>query len=435
MPQLFDLITDLLGLTSETWQDRLSGEIVLTSPDGDEFTALWVGDPVTVTKKLGLFEFPGIVGTKVQDLGGGGARYPLTIYFHGPDNDKEAQSFFAACEQIGPWEIIHPTEGELTLQWVSYTRHIQPVTDGNITRFEIDTIEPLPDSAVISSAELAGDIDAGALDANASAADQFNSNVLQDTFNEFQSLVGAIGQGISAVKTTLRAAERFELIPAEANAILAGITTTISSFPLDTSQLSAQVQNLVQLYSEAQDSVSGILDMYLGFNETVKEIIPNEADEEGRNVAAVQELFLSAGLVGMAKAAKVGGEKTRSESLENAETISGSFTDTTNALDSIQELYQDSPIELQYFSQSQSYSDALVLAGLAARLMIQSSFDLAIEKRFALEKERNPIEITVTEYGELGDEDSNLDLFLDSNGATGSEFFVMPAGREVVVYV
>jgi hypothetical protein len=432
---LLDLILDALGLAPETWQDRLAEEITLTSPDGDEFTALWVGNPVTVSKKLGLFEFPGINGTKVQDLGGGGARYPLTIYFHGQDNDKEAQSFFTACSQIGPWEVEHPVSGPLTLQWVSYTQHIEPVTSGNVTRFEVETIVPLPDSATVSSAQLAGDIDAGALDANASAASQFDANVIQDTFNEFSELTGSIGSAISVVKTTLRAVERFELVPAEAAAILAGITTTIESFPLDTSQLSAQVQNLVQLYAEAQDSVSGALSMYLDYNEEIKKITPSSPDQEGKNVAAVQELFLSAGLVGMSLSAKVGGEKTRSESLENAEIISGAFTDITNALDLIQELYKDSPIELQYFSQSQSYSDALVLAGIAARLMIQSSFDLSIEKRFSLEVARNFVEIVGNEYGSLGEDDENLDLFLESNNVTGSEFFILPAGREVVVYV
>jgi len=431
MAQLFNLISSALGLTPETWQDRLAEEITLTSPEGDSYTALWVGNPVTVKKKLGVFGFPGIVGTKLQDLGGEGAQYPLTIYFHGSDNDLDAAAFFESCKQIGPWEIEHPTEGPLTLQWVGYTRHIEPVKRGNVTRFEIESIEPLPDSSEISSTQLSADIDGQSELSNFQAGAQFVLNAVQDTFSQFSALSGAVAKGLTAVQVTLRAAEQFQLVPVEAEAVLRGITSTIESFPIDTEQLTGQVQNLVQLYAEAQDSVSDALDMYDEFiGEVSSTIVPLAADSEGVNTAVVQELFLSAAIVGMAQSTRVGGEKTRSESLENAENISGSFTTITDSLDLVQELYKDSPIELQYFSQSQSYSDALVLAGLAVRYLLVQSFSLAVERRFTLRSDRNFIEIVASELGSL----DGLDEFIESNNLSGNDFFYIPAGREVVVY-
>ncbi len=56
-------------------------------------------------------------------------------------------------------------------------------------------------------------------------------------------------------------------------------------------------------------------------------------------------------------------------------------------------------------------------------------------KRFTLSRPRAPIEITISEYGELGPEDSYLDLFIASNHLRSDEVILLPAGREVVVYV
>ena len=62
-------------------------------------------------------------------------------------------------------------------------------------------------------------------------------------------------------------------------------------------------------------------------------------------------------------------------------------------------------------------------------------YNLKAEKRFTLKKARSPLEIAVTEYGELGENDFYYNLFLDSNELTGHEIRLLPAGKEVVVYV
>lgn len=67
--------------------------------------------------------------------------------------------------------------------------------------------------------------------------------------------------------------------------------------------------------------------------------------------------------------------------------------------------------------------------------LLRSVFDLSVEKRFKLEKRRAPIEITISEYGSLGDDDSNFQLFIDSNGLKGNDILILPEGREVVVYL
>ena len=129
-----------------TWIDRLSPTIDLTSPDGNIFDALWRNGPRSLTKKLGIFEFPGVKGAVVQDLDVGPTRWPLVIFFDGEDNDKEGTRFFKACKERGLWTIIHPVKGSLELQLISATELIDPVESGNITRFETEWIEPIPEA-------------------------------------------------------------------------------------------------------------------------------------------------------------------------------------------------------------------------------------------------------------------------------------------------
>jgi hypothetical protein len=71
----------------------------------------------------------------------------------------------------------------------------------------------------------------------------------------------------------------------------------------------------------------------------------------------------------------------------------------------------------------------------ALKLLTLTSFDLKTEKRFTLEKERSPVEITITEYGEFGENDENLELFINSNNLKADEIYLLPAGKEIVVYV
>ncbi len=112
---------------------RIREDIELTSPDGDVFTALWAGNNRKKTKKLGLFGYPAVPGEFIQDLDVGADSYPITIFFDGPNNDKEAKKFFLACGQNGTWSVKHPMHGELDLQLVDVTEKDQPIQSSNIT--------------------------------------------------------------------------------------------------------------------------------------------------------------------------------------------------------------------------------------------------------------------------------------------------------------
>ena len=170
--------------------------------------------------------------------------------------------------------------------------------------------------------------------------------------------------------------------------------------------------------------------------------------QEGINKTAVKELTLTAAIVALGEiavssgpstdpttGASIPGLATRSASIGTIEAISKSLTDITTGLDTDQELYIENDIDVQYFSQSSSYPDSLEVIYQSARYLLEQTFSLAIEKRITLTKDSAPIIITIEEYGELGDNDSNFDLFISSNQLKSNDIILLKAGTEVVVYV
>lgn len=442
----------------ESWQDRLQPNIIFTSPLGNEFTAFWARNNRSFQKKLGIFEYPKVAGTGVQDLGISSTTYPITIFFEGPDNDSQGTVFFGACKETGKWSVVHPVEGTLDLQLVSVTQVTDPVDSGNITTFNCEWMESIDITALSSLSELNGLIN-GQLDQfNDSALGQFAGADTSES-SGFFAVVETTKKVVSAVlNTTQKLTEGVASVNNRMMAVQRGIQDTISKPSLDLLALGGQIQTLIQLPVLATNDIKARLS---GYGELISELFdlsPDGNTVQSRNVALTQEVALSAAIGANAQIAStlpaavspttqlptpttdanvndVGLVLTRSDVVGVAIDISESFIDITDNLDASQENFNENSIDKQYFSQSDSFPDAALITGQAIAFALKFAFDLSIERRFTLDQAKSPIQITIEEYGTLGENDSNFDLFIESNSLQGDEILLLPAGREVVTYV
>ncbi|ETR68678.1 MAG: hypothetical protein OMM_10271 [Candidatus Magnetoglobus multicellularis str. Araruama] len=117
------------------WQDRLKDTIILTSPDGNEFEALWKSSTTTRAKKLGIFNYPEVDGEIVQDLGVGSERVSFDVIFDGEDHDKIKDQFNTSLSERGLWTIDHPVNGIDLYQLIDYSFSDDPIENGNSTIF------------------------------------------------------------------------------------------------------------------------------------------------------------------------------------------------------------------------------------------------------------------------------------------------------------
>ena len=153
------------------------------------------------------------------------------------------------------------------------------------------------------------------------------------------------------------------------------------------------------------------------------------------NITAIREIFASSANSSTNLASVRAEPETRSTAISSLTLVSDQFIQITDALDVVQESFTDQLIEDQYFSQSLSFVESAVMSSQAQAFLLLTTFDLAIEKRFILKTDRAAIEIAITEYGELGEDDANFDLFIETNMLKADDILMLPAGREVVVYV
>lgn len=419
-----------------SWKDRLRKDIVLSSPDGDVFRALWIGNDRSLDKKLGIFSYPKIKGSFVQDLEVNADKYPITIYFEGENHDLESQRFFESCKQRGLWQIVHPVLGSLVLQLVSASQSIAPVEDANITQMSLEFIESIEAELTQSSTELAGDTRAAIDTLNAKSSKSFGDKVksavakgkaaITKVANKISGVIQKImGPIVAAVSTAQSIMDQTR----------AAINATLDNPTFSPSAFAGQVKTLIQTPAKA---IKEVRERTTAYREVAREIfnIRNESvREDGLNTAIVKELYLTSIIGALGEVAVTSSFTTRAQAISAAEEILSIYNDIIDDLDSHQSDFDSLTVDKQYFSQSDVYPDTLKVISLAMRYILSSISSLKIEKRIVLKEPTPPIIVAMREYGGPGIDDENIDFFIHTNNLKGNEILLLPAGKEVVVYV
>ncbi len=416
------------------WQNRVRESCTLTAPDNTQFTALWRGNDISAQKLVGRFTHPNAVGATTQDMGADARDFPLTLIFEGDDHDLTARAFQRAfLTQRGPWTVVHPVEGTLTLQGVSISLGVDPVGSGNQTIATTAWIETsLPDDSV-SASDLSQRV-SDAVDAvNVSAAAQFTATIDVASTNAQAAISGTGLQslGVFDVSSLSTLAQKAADVQAAVNDAYSKVQAAFT-MPMDLTTAVAQVQALIELPALVGTGLSSKLTSFGTFLTGMFDALTGGSDTKAVNGAATSELYLTAALAGQALAVTVTQPSTREEALQAIALLRSSFLSVTSALDAVQ-----SRTSGNYFSMSGCFIDLSRMTAAAIAYLLRIIFDLRIAKHITLTRPRTPLSVTIAEYGAeyASDGSSYLDLFLASNAIRGANVRLLPAGWEGVVYV
>ncbi len=429
-----------------TWLERVRPAVTLTAPEGgDPFVGKWRGSPRSLEKKLGMFDYPGLVGTVVQDLGCRSWLWPMTIYFDGPDNDKEANRFSLALTQSGQWSVIHPIYGFRGLQLISATERNMPVEEGGYTAFELEWIEPIDPATLKTAAELSDQIGFQSDLVNGSAADDFLNNIRNASATDSWSIGAAVDKITGPIDQILGpiAAASDAVFEAQ-NQIQRGLQDVLNAAVLQPLALVGQIQQLVQNPLRAIQDIKTRLNAYGNLAAELFGMTPTGTSNFMRNQGAVQELTFTSIMVSNAKIANtrpstvvvpnVGGLKSRKSVNETAAQVLDAHVALNDVLEETQSQFDGEPITNQWVTQRRTHYQTAQLAGLSAAYLLSSSFDLKAERRLVLDRPRVPVDLAMELYSGPGENDENINLFLDSNDLHGNDILWLPALREVVFY-
>lgn len=398
-----------------TWFNRLQETIEFTSPSGRSFTAAWAGNDRTLDKSVGNFSYPKVDGSVVQDLGSRGDKYPLTFHFEGPDHDLTSRQFFLACKERGAWIVQHPVEGVLRLQPLTITQAIQPVESGHITVFTSDWVEAL-ESGPLPYAPLHVNADPTLSAVQAAHVANVDLNKPVEYRTVFQRVADLVHDTLAPLSQQL--AE----VNAQNGSELRGIMEALGSATTDVMSLAGQMQALVTTPALSNQDLTSRLSYYSGL---IGQLFPSGGS---RNELAVTEVAATSCLVAAVESVNDSVLTNREQAYTAIAALQNMLAAVTAGLDAGQAAYVDAPLAQRYFSQSQSYAATAVMVSSAVNLLLRRSFDLAAAKRFTLERDRAPIEIAITEG-------VDLDTFIQSNQLKGYDILLLPAGRQVVVYL
>jgi len=417
-----------------SYADRVRKDIQFTSPEGNVFKALWQKNRKPKEKNLGIFNYPKLNGSEVQDLGTTGTRYPITFYFVGINHDKETQRFEKAFLEFGTWEVIHPVDGNLILQPVSINPDINPVENGTYSLIQSEWIEPIKKDTIKSTAELGAKVKRKKIDLNIQSANQFNLTLLSAA--EKISAIQSIRKSIVAFQNAMKNIyNKVSAVAAKITAIRNQIESTITAAVMNIAALAGQIQSLVELPGLIQMDIKSKIKAYKEMATGILNLSPDGTDKSSKNIVLVQEIFLSSVSASMADTITTAEYSTRSQVIEVIEDILELYNNIAEGLDAVMNSFSSNDFDLQYYSQSESFSSAMILLANMIAYLLRVSFDLKVEKTIRLDIDKSPIRIVIEQYGELGENDILLDMFISANKLKGNDIFIIPSGREVVVYV
>ena len=423
------------------WQNRLRQQITLTAPDGSAYSAGWKGNDIEAGLLVGQFNAPLRDGTTTQPLGSKGLSWPLTLSFEGDDHDTAAMAFFQAfLHQRGTWKVQHPVYGQHELQAITGTLSADPTGSGNVTVVQTQWVEPAKDDGELSTAELAQGVLAQVDTAQLSASQAFTANT---NLTDAESQAAAASAGLSGLGSVMASplgtlAKGSAEISSTFLTAYAQASAALTAGPLDLITAASQIQSVLTLPALVGADLSAKVQAFGALASSIQDSLTAGNDASARNGAVVGELFLAGALAGASTSTVVGLPANREQALSVITALRSMFDTSTAALDAVQASNSGNPASGQYFSNSASYADLALLLSRTCAYLLRVLFDLKVAKRFTLAVPRSPIEITLTEYGSEYAADgvsSNLDLFIASNGLRANDVVLLPAGREVVVYV
>ena len=430
------------------------------SPSGKEAVFLIEKAKRETELKTGVFVFPHRDGAHVQHQGQGARSFPLACIFSGSACMDEADAFEGMLIEKGVGELAHPAYGTVkVVPTGSFSREDDLIEGLNECVVTVTFTETIVDEEAAGLTETAADAIAQAMDAfsEQSAAD-FAAGLLTDDISEQLAVTGGLeetAQSISKLQEIARSNKKiFADFITSAKQLkndiqnlykkAADAAGTVESTYVKALNIGRQTLRLLRLPSRISVTVSEKIQGYSKL--TVDLINQFKNDPVGsRKIAqsysasrlaitgAVASLCEGASLSVAAAASRSAGSMndaegvaSRAEAVQTANTLiallesAQQFADAKTATDAFVD------------SDSAAYLSFISLVRNSAKLILNASFSLPLQKTITMNRDRQVVELCAELYGEV---DGRLDEFIALNNFSIDEIQLIPMGRKVSYYV
>jgi len=403
-----------------TWENRLR-EAAYTSPSGTRLTFQYEDVGRTVSVKGATFEFTDADGTFVQDLGRTGRRYPLRMFFSGPDCDLQASAFEDALNERGQGTLDHPVYGSvLVVPFGDISRRDDLVSAANQAVLEVTFFQTnglIYPSPVADTAGAVADQVAAAEEAQAqwfgAAFIESTATVLADLRSRYNAALNTANDILRPIADTVTGTQRaFDQIQSSINRGLDVLIGQPLTLAYQTIQLVKTPARVSQQVGARLDAYSNLFQQYVG------------RPAENRTALYNRDLFASAAATATAQAAFNTTFTRRPEAVLAAEQL-------LVQLDTLAAWRDEQFAALGEVDDGSSWQATQDLLATVAGALVDQSFDLAAERVLVLTSDRSIIDVCFEVYGSV---DDKLDTLLADNDLSGDDIVELPRGRRIVYY-
>jgi hypothetical protein len=456
-----------------------------TSPGGKEAVFLVEKAKRETELKTGIFVFPHRDGAHVQHQGRGARSFPLTCIFSGPDCMEEADAFEGMLIERGVGCLRHPAYGTVNVVPTgSFSREDDMVEGINestvgvtftetiideeaeaeiLTRTGADAVEGAQEAfaeqaavdfaPVIETEELSeqllmtssleettrtisSDLEGLARSDKKAFADFITSekqlkNDIQNLYKKTKDAAGNVESVFFKALNIGRQILRLMKLPSR---IAVSISEKIRGYSKLTADLINQFKNdpigikkIAQAFSAARLAVTGaVASIAFGASISTAEAAASRSSPS-RSVPRMGRASRSeTASSGTARnEAASGGVSSREEAVLTANTLMLLLEETQDFLDT--KIATDAFVD----SDSEAYFSFVTIVRAAAKLILDASFSLPLQKTITTDRDRQAVELCAELYG--GTE--GLDEFIALNNFSIDEIQLIRMGRKVSYYV
>lgn len=434
-------------------------EAAVTSPSGTRIKFIYEDVSREYNLRGTVFEFPGVDEAFVMRTGNGPRRYPLRCIFTGRDCDLQAAAFEAAILEPGISRLEHPRHGPVSVvPFGDVGRRDDLKTSVNESIVEVtfwttlDAIYPTndahPQSEILSA--IAG--------FNVAASQRFAAAVnLSSAVNRAASkatirgMLKNVGAALDNVSSSVASVRRSF---GEATATINQSMDVLIGKPL---VLAQQISQLIQAPARALTGLESRLD---GYGTMAEGIFGSTAGRPAERINSTSSLlsrrhqvandFHSSDLFALSAVAGSVIAVTAFPVDDDGRVVRGPIFSTrpqaTAAAAAVIEQLQAvvewrdagfaalgtlAAVGGDQIDTGEAYQAIHRAAGLAAGMLVQTSFALVPEKSITLDRARTIIDVAAQVYGSV---DSRLDFLIETNKLTGSEILELPRGKKILYY-
>ena len=376
-----------------------------TSALGEEFELLFNDVERSFERKAAVHELPGRDIADIQDLGNQAEKYPLDLYFAGPEYDVAADLFYRALRERGPGKLKHPRWGDHDVLALRVSQSEKFVEGTHCAHFQVEFIDsPDPKTLTVSG------ITISSIQASAGAsADAISAGV------------GAIE--VSVIDGVTAKGKAFTLVGFAKDTLKAinGITAEVSS------QLAAAQRQIVRDIDstgipELYGAIVALYRLPAQIDTEIKAKVQAYSDIINNGIASFDGFMVEvASLLGLTTAA--------AES-----TTEGTFRSRGEAMDAYNSLTDISALVFatveKHVKDRASFASVIQLSSDARARLLVESYSLPTERSMVLQGDTDPITLATKLYG---DPERHKELITDNHLGDAS-IFVIPRGTRIYWY-